>query len=90
MGIALVIGVYVLFAVLVLRPWLTRRLHGQAMPKASARVAFALIAVTALAASAIGNATGSEVAALAVGLAALTGFSTACVLWLASRPPKSN
>jgi len=88
MALVAVTMAYVVFARFALRPWLTRRLDGRDMSKASGPVAFAIIVTAGLAASLLGQAAKSTLVGLIVFFVVLSGIGTGVVLRAATRPPK--
>jgi hypothetical protein len=87
MAIGLVTTAYVLFATLVLRPWLTRRMEGRSIPKASGPLALTLVVVSGVVASVVGQAVHSVIAGLLAFAVTLPALSTVFILRQASRPP---
>jgi hypothetical protein len=86
-----VVGIgYVLFARLVLRPWLVARMGGRPLPEASALLVFSAIVLSGVLASIVGQATASVVVGLLVFCVGLSAASTFYVLRSASRSPGSN
>jgi hypothetical protein len=75
-----VLIVFALFARLMLRPWLSRRLNGEEIPNPPVPLAFALIVTAGLSAGVIGLAVRSSVVGLAVFLALLSALSVAVAL----------
>lgn len=88
MAMGLVVVGYTLFATFVLRPQLRGRLGGRPFPSASGAMASAMVVISGLAASVVGQAVHSVTAGLLVYGAVLCALGTAFILRTASRPPR--
>jgi hypothetical protein len=79
-GLTLTAFVFVLFATVVLRPWLNRRLDGREMPRASRLGALGIVAVSGIVGSLVGHAFRSTVIGFVGFCAAMTVIGSVFVL----------